>query len=215
VHVPSRDASVFPRGLEVSEVSLRSDEEETMGMIESDVYIFPQRLRKRKDGEVIGVFAVRDDAKIITATTGKTKEEALDGFKERVQLRCYELAQEQFEEGTRVVYNLHYTEEPHKIRAIQIVLKALQAGEWDRIRDGMLLAFDYTNLDPFFGTAAKLQDLRKVCPICGSKRFGKIKTDPIDGRRYWRGLWGCPDCNVTFEHEALTEYLLDVLAEEE
>lgn len=178
-----------------------------------DVWVFLQVLRDRENRRVIGVFAVRDDATIVSAQVGKTNEIALEGFRERLQKRLLAIARAEAEEGIFNEYQIHYTENPRAIRALSLILKALEGEAWDRIRDGMILAFDYTHEDAFFGTAGELQDLRRACPECGlpAPFFGKVASE--GDRETWSGDWGCASCGFRAPDDEYKEMLEELLAE--
>ncbi len=128
-------------------------------MTERDVWVFPETIRHRKTGEVlVGVFAVRDDVRVIAAQVGKTKEAALEGFKSRVQRRCHSIIRE---DGDRsAVYRIHYTEEPRQVRALQLLLKSL-GSSWDYIRQGCLDAYDYTHRNFFLAEVDRAAEERR------------------------------------------------------
>lgn len=125
-----------------------------------DVWVFPEAVRHRKTGEaLVAVFAVRDDVRVIAAQVGKTKAEALDGFKERVQKRCQYLIRN---DGKRdVLYKIHYTEDPRQVKALQLMLKAL-GSSWDYIRQGVLDAYDYTHKNAFLAEVDRAAEERRA-----------------------------------------------------
>jgi hypothetical protein len=123
------------------------------------VYVFPEVIRHRKTGEMlVGVFAVRDDVRVIAAQVGKTKEDALCGFRSRVMKRCHDIV---IEGGKRdVVYRVHYTEEPRQVKALQFLLKSL-GSKWDYIRQGVLDAYDYTHQNYFLTEVDRAAEARR------------------------------------------------------
>ena len=123
------------------------------------VYVFPETIRHRKTGEtLVGVFAVRDDVRVIAAQVGKTKEAALDGFRARVMKRCHDIV---IEGGKKdALYRVHYTEEPRQVRALQFLLKSLGPA-WDLIRQGVLDAYDYTHLNVFLTEVDRAAEERR------------------------------------------------------
>lgn len=128
-------------------------------MPERDVWVFPETIRHRKTGEMlVAVFAVRDDVRVIAAQVGKTKEDALDGFKSRVQKRCHSIIREGGDRNA--VYRIHYTEEPRQVKALQLLLKAL-GSSWDYIRQGVLDAYDYTHKNAFFAEVDRAAEERR------------------------------------------------------
>ena len=124
-----------------------------------DVWVFPETIRHRKTGEMlVAVFAVRDDVRVIAAQVGRTKADALDGFKERVHKRCQTIIRNDGDRGA--MYMIHYTEEPRQIRALQLLLKSL-ASSWDFIRQGVLDSYDYTHKNAFLAEVDRAAEERR------------------------------------------------------
>jgi len=124
------------------------------------VYVFSEVIRHRKTGEtLVGVFAVRDDVKVIAAQVGRTKAEALDGFKARVQKRCHSIIREDGDRSAE--YRIHYTETPRMVQALQFLLKSL-GPRWDSIRQGVLDAYDYTHRSVFLTEVDKAAERRRA-----------------------------------------------------
>ena len=123
------------------------------------VYVFHETIRHRKTGEtLVAAFAVRDDVKVIAAQVGRTKEQALDGFKPRVQKRCHSIIREDGDKSAR--YQIWYTEQPRLVKGLQLLLKAL-GPRWDYIRQGVLDSYDYTHKNVFLTEVDKAAERKR------------------------------------------------------